>query len=480
MISSALFKFFAYIILFYMIVVILVYGLMLIIAIFRIKKEVHLDKYVVDNKNLAYIYSKPVSVLVPAYNEEIGVVNSVHSLLALTYPQYEIIVIDDGSTDGTKETMIELFQMREVPKSIRVQIKCEPILGVYQSEIHPNLLFIEKVNGGKADALNAGINVSKYPYFCSIDGDSLLDRTSLLRVMEPIVSSNDEVIAAGGSVRIANGFSVELGQVVNRHLSPNTLIAMQVLEYMRAFLMGRIALSRFNLMLIISGAFSVFSKKWVIFAGGYSTKTVGEDMELVVRLHRVSRKEKKKKRIVFIPDPICWTEAPETLKDLRQQRRRWHQGLTESLWRHRGMTLNPRYGYLGMISFPYFWIIEFLGPIIELGGYLFLLISLLMGDVYYLFAALLALLFLLYASVFSMMSVVFEAWSQKSYPSVSDTLRLFLIAFTEVFWFRPISLIWRFEGILSAILRRKEWGKMERKGFIQNDMSQSEQKQNHF
>src|SRR5699024_6716834 len=203
----------------------------------------------------------------------------------------------------------------------------QPIETIYQSDMHPNLLLITKVNGGKADALNVGINVSKYPYFCSIDGDSILDRTSLLRVMKPIMESNKEVIATGGNVRIANGYEIQMGQVVKEGLPSSTIVMMQIVEYMRAFLMGRMALSKYNLVLIISGAFSVFSKKWVLQVGGYAKNTVGEDMELVVKLHEEISDRKEDKEIVFTPDPVCWTEAPDNFKDLRTQRRRWHQGL---------------------------------------------------------------------------------------------------------------------------------------------------------
>lgn len=464
-ITSAAFMFFGYLILFYMFLVIGVYTSMLIVALFQLKKELKLDRYIIDSESLEFVYSKPVSIIVSAFNEEVGILDTIQSLLTLNYPQVEIIIVNDGSTDSTEEQIIKGFQMYEVEKVVQEHLPTMPIQSIYQSTSQPNLILVTKDNGGKADALNAGINISKYPYFCSIDGDSILDSTSLLRIMKPMISSDDEVIAAGGTVRIANGFDIQLGTVMSSSLSNNKLVIMQVIEYMRAFLMGRIALSKFNLVLIISGAFSVFSKKWVIDAGGYSTKTIGEDMELVVKLHRLNRERKSNKKIVFIPDPVCWTEAPETLSDLRKQRRRWHQGLAESLWKHKKMILNPKYGPVGFVSIPYFWFIELLGPVIELLGYAYIVLLFLMGEVYYEFAILLSLLFILYGSLFSMVSVLLETWSRNTYTKPADILKILLLSVTEVFWYRPLTIIWRCEGIVAAIFRRKAWGTLTRKGF---------------
>lgn len=462
--TSMLFSFYGYLVLIYMIFVLVVYTSMLVTALFRLKKEQKLDKYIMDEDNIKFVYSQPVSIIVPAYNEETGIINSVLSLLTLHYPEYEVIVVNDGSTDSTELTMIEHFQMRPIKKVIRQVIETKPFTQIWQSEIHPNLLLVTKENGGKADALNTGINISKYPYFCSIDGDSILDETSLLRVMKPIVDSNRKVIATGGSVRIANGSDVQMGQVNHVVLPSETILVMQIIEYMRAFFMGRIALSQHNLVLIISGAFSVFSKQEVIRVGGYSSNTVGEDMELVVRLHHETRKSKEKKEIVFTPDPVCWTEAPSDFSGLRTQRKRWHQGLTESLWRHKTMSFNPKYGTLGMVSFPYFILIELLGPVIELSGYLYMILSLFMGDAYIPFAVLLALLFVLYGSIFSMASVLLESWNQNTFPRIQDLTRLLLLALTEAFWFRPLTLLWRVEGIIAALMGNRDWGTIKRQG----------------
>ncbi|MCF6409757.1 glycosyltransferase family 2 protein [Pseudalkalibacillus salsuginis] len=463
--------FFGNVIIIYMVVVILSYTVMLTIAFLHIRKDYQLDKDGIDEGNLNAALMKPVTIIVPAYNEEAGVLDTIHSLLSLRFPQTEIIIVNDGSTDDTQQKLISEFHMNRVEKVVRKEIPTEPIRHIYQSNVNQNLWLIEKENGGKADALNAGINLARYPYFCSIDGDSILNEKSLLRVMNPIVSSNDEVIAVGGNVRIANGHHVKLGSVFEANLSKNHLVVMQVIEYLRAFMMGRISLSKFNLVLIISGAFSVFSKKWVVEVGGYSKHTMGEDMELVVKLHRLLKEKKLKKQIQFVPDPVCWTEAPQSYAVLRRQRRRWHQGLVESLWKHKKMTFNPKYGAIGMISFPYFWLVECLGPLIELGGYVYIIIAFFFGGMYYEFAILLTLLFILYGAVFSTASVLLDAWSKDIYPRTSDVVHLIFMSLTEVFWFRPLTLLWRLEGFFHFLLRRKEWGNMQRAGFTKKGSS---------
>jgi len=456
--------FFGGLIFLYMAIVILSYSCMMIISFFKLRKQYQLDKNEAEEEYMEAIYTKPVSIIVPAFNEEAGIIDSIHSLLSLRYPQIEIIVVNDGSTDHTQQKVIEQFQMKRIQKVAQEQLATQPIRQIFQSEIHPNLLLIEKENGGKADALNAGINVSKYPYFCTIDGDTLLEEKSLLRVMKPVIFSNEEVVAAGGNVRIANGMDVRLGSVFQKKLSSNPLVMMQIIEYVRAFLLGRMALSKFNLVLIISGAFSVFSKQWAIEVNGYSTKMIGEDMELVVKLHRLIKEKKLKKRIEFVPEPVCWTEAPQHISILRKQRRRWHQGLIESLWKHRKMAFNPKYGAVGLISFPYFLIVECFGPLIELGGYIYIIIAFFMGDIYYEFAIALSLLFILYGSLFSVTSILLEAWAMNAYPRLKDVYRLMLVSLLEIFWYKPLTLIWRYEGFVSFIRRRKDWGNMQHAG----------------
>ncbi|MDP4084441.1 MAG: glycosyltransferase [Bacillota bacterium] len=448
----------------YMIFVILFYSVILFISIFQLRKKYKLDIRQAHEDYMDEFNTKPVSIIVPAYNEEVGIVQSVRSLLSVHYPIFEVIVINDGSTDNTLEKMIEHYNMKEIKNVVRNQLKTKPIKEIYQSNGLPNLFLIHKENGGKGDALNVGLNFSHYPYFCSLDGDSILEHDAFLKVMKPIIDSDEEVIASGGSVRIANGCQIQSGHIQSVGISDKPLVVMQIIEYLRAFLMGRIGLSKYNLLLIISGAFGVFSKQWVIAAGGYRVDTVGEDMELVVRLHRLLREKKQKKKIVYVPDPVCWTEVPEDIKFLRRQRRRWHRGLFESLWNHREMTFNPKYGSIGFISFPYFWIVEFFGPIVELSGYIFMILCFFLGGIYIEFSILLFLLSCLYGSVFSMAAVLLEEWSLTKYPRASDILKLFFYSITESIWYRPLTVLWRCEGVLRIVIGDTSWGEMKRKG----------------
>ena len=451
----------------YMFVVIVFYSILMLISAVQLRKEYKLDGDESYEEYIHGVYVKPISILVPAYNEEAGIIPSVRSLISIQYPSFEVIVINDGSKDSTLEKMIEHYEMFPIQKVVRTQIPSNTIKAVYQSRILPHLYLIDKENGGKADALNAGLNVSNYPYFCSLDGDSILERDAFVKVMKPILESNGDVIASGGSIRIANGCNIQNGNILKVGLSEKPLVIMQTIEYLRAFLMGRIGLSRHNLLLIVSGAFGVFSKSWVMEAGGYKKNTVGEDMELVVRLHRLIKEKKLKKKIVYIPEPVCWTEVPEEMTYLRRQRRRWHQGLFESLWSHKKMLLNPKYGNLGFISLPYFWIVEFFGPIVECLGYLYVLLALFFGGIYMEFAILIFLLTCLYGSIFSMAAVLLEEWSLRKYPKVSDIMKLFFYSLTETLWYRPLTVFWRMEGIWNLLRGNHSWGEMKRKGVSQ-------------
>lgn len=451
----------------YMLFVILFYSVILLTAIFQLRKEYQLDDEEPYEEILQVSYSKPVSILVPAYNEGVGIYSSVRSLLSIEYPEYEVIVINDGSKDDTLEKLIERFSLVKTNRVIQKKIDTKGIKAIYRSIIYDHLIVVDKENAGKADALNVGINVSRYPFFCSMDGDSILERDAFIKVMKPIIESDGDVIASGGSVRIANGCKIESGEIISVGLPSKPLVVMQVIEYLRAFLMGRIGLSKHNLLLIVSGAFGVFSKQWVIEAGGYS-HTVGEDMELVVRLHRIVKERKADKKIVYVADPVCWTEAPESMKFLRRQRNRWHRGLFDSLWTHRKLMFNPKYGSIGFVSMPYFFFIEFIGPLVELFGYLIMMISFFLGGIYIEFAILLFLLSILYGSVFSMAAVLLEEWSLRKFPKVTDILRLFFYSLTETLWYRPLTVLWRCEGILHLVFRKQGWGEMVRKG-VSND-----------
>jgi cellulose synthase/poly-beta-1,6-N-acetylglucosamine synthase-like glycosyltransferase len=411
-------------------------------------------------------FYKPVTILVPAYNEEIGIVPSVRSMLSLHYPEFEVVVANDGSTDATLARMIEAFALVEVPQIYRRKLETRPVRGVYRSLRHPNLTVIDKENGGRADAMNAAVNVARFPLVCQVDADSILDAEALLRASRLFIE-DETVVGVGGTVRPMNGAVVREGQVVEVSLPRRWIERFQVLEYARAFFTGRAGWSSFGALLIISGAFGVFRRETLLEVGGYETNTVTEDMELVMRLHRHYRSAGKPYRVIFTPDPICWTEVPSDMGTLRRQRNRWHRGLLETMWRYRRMTFNPRYGAVGMIGMPYFWLFEAISPVIEVTGYVMLPVVFLLGIVNPGFAGLFLLLAVMYGILLSEMAVGVETMLLSRYPRIRDRLALFAAAFLEFVGYHQILAVERFVANFQIRRRRGIWGQMRRTGAAQ-------------
>lgn len=405
-----------------------------------------------------------ISILVPAFNEETTITASIHSLLQLEYQEFEIVVINDGSKDGTLDVLKQAFSLLPFPEAYHLLLETEPIHAIYRSTSHPNLRVIDKANGGKADSLNAGINASRYPLFCAVDADSILQRNSLQLVVRPFLR-NPHTVAAGGTVRAANGCHVKDGFLTDIDLPRNPWALLQVVEYLRAFLFGRLGWSRLNAMLIISGAFGVFRKSVVIDVGGYRTDTVGEDMELVVRIHHVMRTQRKPYQIEFVPDPVCWTEVPEDMRTLKNQRIRWQRGLSESLSSHWGLMFHRHGGLPGWVAFPFMVLFEWLGPVIELGGYLFMCIAYAFGFIsweafFVFFFVALGLGVLLSAS-----GLLLEEMSFSMYRRPRHLAVLALVVVAENFGYRQLNTYWRMLGFLQWISRREgHWGTMKRKG----------------
>ncbi len=438
---------------------------MLLLAFSAIKRHSHHTQSMEKGNTFRSPFTKPVSLLVPIYNEELSIIGSVKSLLQLQYPQYEVILINDGSTDNTLVQILKSFDLKKTKNVFRKQLPCQDIRGIYESSTYPDLMLVDKENGGKADALNAGINASKFPLICSLDADSILEEDVLLKIVRPFVE-DPKTVAAGGSVRIANGCEIFNGRVTKIGLPKTLLGKFQVMEYLRAFLAGRMAFSLFNGLIIISGAFGIFKKNKVIEVGGYHKDTIGEDMELVVRLHAGLREKGEPYSITFIPDPVCWTEAPESLKVLRLQRNRWQRGLLESLFSNRKLFFNPKYGIVGLISYPFFMLVEGLGPIIEVFGVLFFIVS----WSFNLVGTPLLILFILATVVLNILlsigSVIFEEMTYRRYPQTSMIIKLIGASFIEVFFFRPLTVWWRLVGIVQFFSGKKgDWGDMVRKGF---------------
>jgi cellulose synthase/poly-beta-1,6-N-acetylglucosamine synthase-like glycosyltransferase len=408
-------------------------------------------------------YAPPVSVIVPAYNEEATIVASVRSFLALRYPLFEVVVVNDGSKDRTVETLRDEFGLSESDQPVRLQLKTQPIKHVYASPTE-RLILVDKENGGKADALNAGICAANYPLVCCIDADIILDEDALLRVSRPMIESK-KIVAVGGIVRVANGCEVEAGRVVKIKTPRASIPNYQIVEYLRAFLAGRTGWSVLNCLLIISGAFGMFRRQDFIEAGGYAHDTVGEDMEVVTRMHRTLRERGEEYGIVFIPDPVAWTEVPTTLRVLRRQRDRWHRGLMDTLVRHRKMLLNPRYGTVGLLAMPYFFLFEFLGPVVELLGYIAVPLSLLFGFLDIEFAITFFLAAVGLGAVLSVAAIFLEELRFNRYPRWSDVLKLTLYGILENFGYRQLNTVWRAWAIVSFLRKNQSWGAMEHQGF---------------
>lgn len=405
----------------------------------------------------------PVSMLLPAYNEQAGIVDSVRSLLMLRFPEFEILVIDDGSTDDTVQRLTEAYQLVPVRMVIPEGLETNAVKAVFVSRTQPNLTVISKENGGKADALNCGINAAQYPYVCAVDGDAILEENALLRVMTPIID-DATVVAAGGIVRIANGCDVSHGRVTRVGLPRKPLPTLQVVEYLRAFLVGRVGWSSIGSLLIISGAFGVFKKSVVQNVGGYERDTVGEDMELVVRIHRRLRANRRQYRVAFVPDPVCWTEAPESLRILGRQRKRWQRGLADTLWRHRGIMFDRGQGVIRWLAIPYFIVFEFLGPVVEFLGYVSIPIGAVFGVLSVEFLIAFMLVAIVWGMLLSVAAVALEELTFRRYPLRRDVLRLTLYGLLDNFGYRQLTNLWRVQGLWQFFRGRKDWGAMPRLG----------------
>lgn len=407
----------------------------------------------------------PISILCPAYNEGATIVESVRSLLRLKYSLHEVVVINDGSKDNTLDSLIDAFGMERLEFTFENSVPSKAVKALYASPRYPKLIVVDKENGGKADALNAGINASRYPLFCTVDADALLEEDALLHVVKPMLDRTAFVPITGGIIRAANGCRIVKGRVESVGLPRKPIELFQIVEYMRAFLCGRTAQSALNVMLIVSGAFGLFHKATAKIVGGYSSDTVGEDKELVVKIVRYLKEQKREYEVIFVPQTVCWTEVPATWQTLGRQRNRWHRGMFEVLLKHKEMFFNRTYGRVAFLGMPYFLLIEALGPIVELSGYILLPIAALLG----LLAPINALLYTLCAVVFgiilSVSAVLLEEASFHRYPRLKELLTLNAYAVMENFGYRQLTLWWRLKGTFDWIRGQKQWGAQQRQGF---------------
>ena len=390
-------------------------------------------------------------------------VATVHSLLNLEYQAYEVIVVDDGSEDDTSQTLIEAFNMHAVHRPIRRQVPCQPEEFIYETRTQKvPFTVIRKKNGGKADALNMGINAANFPYFICMDADSVLQADSLKKIVQPMLEDR-HVVAVGGLVRIANDVELEHGRVKKYRLPRNLLACMQVLEYDRSFLASRILFDQFNGSLIISGAFGLFRKDVVIAAGGYNVSTLGEDMELVVKLHEYCTVNRMDYCIRYATDAICWTQAPERLSDLKKQRRRWHLGLFQSMMKHRGILFNPQFGAVSFISYFYFLVYELLSPAIEIFGVATMVLAWFSGLINVRFMVLLFLIYVLFGVVLSLTAFFARMYTADLRVSFADMMKAVLLCFFEITCLRFVLTWVRATAFFGYRKSRLQWGSMKRK-----------------
>lgn len=406
----------------------------------------------------------PVSILVPAHNENFTIADTVRSLLNLEYPSHEIIVINDGSTDGTLESLINHFNLYKVDLIYRPIIRTGPVRGFYVSLEYPNLTVIDKPWSGKSESLNVGINASRSPYFCSVDADTILEKGALLKIMKPVLESED-VVASGGIVRVWDGCTVEGGQVTKIDLPKKSILIFQVMEYLRSFLFGRTGWSALKCLLVLSGAFSVFQKKAVQEVGGYALNTVTEDFELIIRLHRRLCESKTKYNVIFVPEPVSWTRVPDRYTILARQRRRWQRGLALTLLSNIRMFFNLRYGWIGWIAMPYTFFIELLGPIIELLGYITIALSFYFHLINSRMVWLFFLLAFCYGIFLSVGAIFIEEITYRRYPRWASLIRLMVYGILENLGYRQINAWWRTQALFQLALRKNVWERGPRRKY---------------
>jgi cellulose synthase/poly-beta-1,6-N-acetylglucosamine synthase-like glycosyltransferase len=407
----------------------------------------------------------PITIIAPAHNEEASIRVAIRNLLELDYPELEVIVVNDGSEDRTLEELRDEFLLRRVRTVYIPAIKSAPVRSLYRSDKDSRLVVIDKkAAGSKADAVNAGLNAATSPYVCVVDVDSVLERDALLRIMVPVLEDPKRVVAVGGIVRVLNGSEIVDGQLRRARLPRKSIEAIQVIEYLRAFLIGREAWAQGNMLTIISGAFGLFRTDLVRAAGGYRANSIGEDMDLVARLHRHLREKGADYQIQFVPDPMCWTEVPSDLRSLARQRARWQKGLLDVLWPNRDMLFRARYGRIGCFALPYLWLFELFAPIVEVLGIITIILAASLGVLSREFFLKFMIFGYAFATVISIGSVLQEEITYKRYNDWKDVVRLVSYCFFEHFPYRQLHMIWRLQGLWQYLRGDHVWKPLKRKG----------------
>lgn len=444
----------------YFFVIYLVYALLILLAfpeIIRRYNELNLE----DFEHLLGSFSlPPISVIAPVYNEEERIIESIHSFIRLRYPKKEVIIVNDGSTDRTLEVLIREFQLQRVPAVYPQPLPTKPLRAVYRSHQVPDLVVIDKENGLKCDAMNAGLNISTCPVFLQIDSDTLVESDALLRMIRPMLN-REGVYAEGATLRLLNGCQYSQGKVTKVKLPKNYWEVIQVGEYLRAFLYGRLGWNTLGGTLSISGAFGLFTKDHVIKVGGYDPNAIGEDLELTLAMIKEQKKHFKTAATVFVPDPVAWTEGPSSAQSLGRQRSRWHQGLIECLIKHRNMFMNPKYGWSGILGFPNLVFAEALQPLMEFFSYLIIVIGMFLGVVDWYYVGLFVLVCWGLNSILTMIAIMMELTTFQRYRGVKEITKLLIYAILENVGYRQLYFIWKIQGMIKYFRKEKTWVTMK-------------------
>lgn len=427
-----------------------------------LRKAHHLARFGRVNEMLSSRSTPPVAIVIPAYNEVLGIVDSVRSMSLVRYPRFEIVVVNDGSSDGTLEALIDSFHLERVSIPYRADIQTAEIRGIYRGRGAVDITVIDKANGGRADALNAGLNAARFPYVLCTDADVILDADCLMRAMQRVLEDRERTVVVGGNIRPLNGSRVELGHLIEASVPRRLVPRMQVLEYLRTFLATRPAWSAMNALPLVSGAFGIWKRSVVIDVGGFSAGHMGEDMDLTMRVHRHHLEKKIPYRLVYEPSAVIWTEVPETLRVLRRQRIRWHRGLMTAIRDFAPMTFNPRYGKLGTVTWAAMFMFEFLAPLIEVAGWLIIPLAWWLGAINTTWLLWLVVIAFAMGLLNSLVALLLDE-SYGYYNSPKDASRLLVMAIIENFGFRQLTVVWRIRAILGGS-SVKTWGNMERRG----------------
>ncbi|WP_456462696.1 glycosyltransferase family 2 protein [Lutibacter sp.] len=445
------------------------YIILSIISAFETIEYFKKNSFVNYKKILSSDAAPSISIIAPAYNESLNIVENVRSLLSNHYVNYDVIIINDGSKDDSLEKLIEAYDLVNVNYLINQQISTQPLRkGVYKSTnpAFEKLIVVDKENGGKADALNMGLNISNSKYVACIDVDCLLLEDALQKMVKPFLEATEKkVVATGGVIRIANSSIIKDGKLMDVNLPTKLIEKAQILEYLRSFLLGRMAWSRLNGLLVISGAFGMFDKQIAIEVGGYDISTVGEDMEIIVRIRRYLEEKKVNYKVAYIPDPLCWTEAPDNYKIFISQRNRWTRGTIEVLRKHRKIAFNPNYRNLGLLSYPYWLIFERFAPVIEVIGIVYFGILIALSEVKWDYALAFFILAYLFTLLLSLGAIFSEELTYHQYKKKKTGLKLIIISLLEPFVLHPFILYAAVRGNLDYFFnKKKKWGEMTRKG----------------